>query len=724
MNSSLPSFVSVPSNPSPAVSGRAVLPGDASAVPTGNASGTPAGERGASDAAGWSATFSQWLGAIVGVTPKDPTVVAPAGSEAADLETSVELVDMVDGLIDGEGVATPTTVATPPPLPLSPRRFSLRDLLGGAGHEVVTDEATLPDVSNLTNEVATDSPVEPRPIPARAKQPDQANPVDGGVTTTAVSAPTVATSSPPLVTANDDVEPADDAESDDRAATDDLAADAGEMPVVGAKAAVVSIVSSEIVASAAAANVHTPALASSAATPSATSDEPISRRAAAKPSVVASSALSDRPVRQESPRGSFAPRTESVPLRAAAAPVSSGPRTPDAKPSNAVVDGAVTARTGTEASVAMPDRDTTATNQVPETRPVAEMPSTERAGVTPVAERAMTAKPAIPTPVAVAVANETASAAATTDTVPTDASEAWVGFSASREVSDGAARRSASLPSNDRAIARSRVVDGGLSEPSAQFAAPRLPTGQDSLNSDSRGGKNWLQSPDKQKVNISSEDVGINQAKPAEIMPALPSQPSAPAASVAAPAAPQVARADVTRLIERVEEVAHQVASLGEKQVDLKIDLAAGQQVSVRVSMHGGQVHTSFRTETPELRDALAGAWHTFTRQADASTVSWAEPNFASTVAAGFGGNATGGDSGSHSQPQSPSQSGSFSGNLAQDSQGKGAGDQTPREGAADARHAFRATGKSWTPATPAGESAVTTARSLSDSSQRLRVFA
>jgi hypothetical protein len=84
------------------------------------------------------------------------------------------------------------------------------------------------------------------------------------------------------------------------------------------------------------------------------------------------------------------------------------------------------------------------------------------------------------------------------------------------------------------------------------------------------------------------------------------------------------------RLVERVAEVAAHLAARPNEPVSLSIQLDDTHHVDVRVSMRAGQIHTAFRSDSPEVRQALATAWEGFVKSRDAIEQSWAEPVFAS----------------------------------------------------------------------------------------------
>jgi Flagellar hook-length control protein FliK len=68
------------------------------------------------------------------------------------------------------------------------------------------------------------------------------------------------------------------------------------------------------------------------------------------------------------------------------------------------------------------------------------------------------------------------------------------------------------------------------------------------------------------------------------------------------------------RMVEKVSEVADHVAAHPSEQVTVRIDLDETHRVDVHVSMRGGQVHADFRSDSPDMRAALASAWNEFSQ--------------------------------------------------------------------------------------------------------------
>ena len=141
---------------------------------------------------------------------------------------------------------------------------------------------------------------------------------------------------------------------------------------------------------------------------------------------------------------------------------------------------------------------------------------------------------------------------------------------------------------------------------------------------------------------------GINAAKPEHAMPALASHASSSSAvverlsqvlsagafeSVASEVAenPEVA-AMARRAVGAAVAATEQFASGDKQSVTLKFTVS-GVDLGVRVELRGENVHTTFRTDSPELRSALAQEWQSFsnTNQTGDRAARLSDPVFTSS---------------------------------------------------------------------------------------------
>lgn len=167
------------------------------------------------------------------------------------------------------------------------------------------------------------------------------------------------------------------------------------------------------------------------------------------------------------------------------------------------------------------------------------------------------------------------------------------------------------------------------------------PLGHESLSNN----KNTRKDIAVDSVKGSDISFGTERARDPAIMPPLT---TIPAATPIAPVAGGVASAPVTlpaattapvatlavQLVERVGEIAEHVTARPAEQIRVELDLPGGTHVEIRVALRAGRVHADFRTDSVELREALAQAWEGFARLREVAGAAWAEPVFAPATTA------------------------------------------------------------------------------------------
>jgi hypothetical protein len=119
---------------------------------------------------------------------------------------------------------------------------------------------------------------------------------------------------------------------------------------------------------------------------------------------------------------------------------------------------------------------------------------------------------------------------------------------------------------------------------------------------------------------------------------------AATAASAAAPdfsPAPTPALNAAHQAIEAVMKVAERFTTESQRAVRLQFSVS-GEDLSVRVEMHAGRVHTTFQTDSAELRSALAHEWQALTVSHAERTHRFADPVYSSAESSfSSGGNAS-----------------------------------------------------------------------------------
>jgi hypothetical protein len=149
--------------------------------------------------------------------------------------------------------------------------------------------------------------------------------------------------------------------------------------------------------------------------------------------------------------------------------------------------------------------------------------------------------------------------------------------------------------------------------------------------------KNFL-STDDEALNPSEDGLGTDVAKVSSTMPATPHRSSVSAgnpvldtaAGTQLPTDPQVAAttaADAHRAVDAVLAATERLGTSSSRAVNLQFSFG-GADLAVRVEVRGGEVHATFRTNSPELRDSLSSEWHAAAAQDSASPLRMVEPVF------------------------------------------------------------------------------------------------
>jgi hypothetical protein len=99
-------------------------------------------------------------------------------------------------------------------------------------------------------------------------------------------------------------------------------------------------------------------------------------------------------------------------------------------------------------------------------------------------------------------------------------------------------------------------------------------------------------------------------------------------ASPASPLLPQQQAASAT--LRQVVESADQMRSDGKTNVEVQVKLDDGQQLTVRLQMSQGSIHPIFKTDSPELRQALEQNWSGFRSTASERGLQISTPVFES----------------------------------------------------------------------------------------------
>jgi len=240
--------------------------------------------------------------------------------------------------------------------------------------------------------------------------------------------------------------------------------------------------------------------------------------------------------------------------------------------------------------------------------------------------------------------------------------------------------------------------------PMAPFGAKIAAAGPDSAGPVFSAGKEPEKHPletDKQKDTKASSPLGIGAAQVGSAMPPAASETAvlvralSPEASVAPAASPSTANAapataaaqsaaasaPVRATVDTVVRLVEAQASRGLQTVSaVNLNFQVGaDDLAVRVEWRNGEVHTQFRTDSEDLRSALASQWQSVSPGLADRSVHFAPPVFASsTSTSGQGFASAGGESASRQQgqPQQAGQGGA--GRLASSGAARPAATSTP----------------------------------------------
>lgn len=186
---------------------------------------------------------------------------------------------------------------------------------------------------------------------------------------------------------------------------------------------------------------------------------------------------------------------------------------------------------------------------------------------------------------------------------------------------------------------RGRVAEP-VSPAPAVFAAPVAPSVSVDAGNEVNSGKNIPQVTEKEVLVEAKVDAGTEKAVTRGVMPSTAAQAfSTAAASFAvervevlpAPSVAETPAAVASRLVERVAAAAERVEARPAEPVWVRVDLSGDYRVEVKVAFRAGRVFADFRTDSDDLRAALAQAWDGFVRGREAAGPRWAEPVFAAS---------------------------------------------------------------------------------------------
>lgn len=191
---------------------------------------------------------------------------------------------------------------------------------------------------------------------------------------------------------------------------------------------------------------------------------------------------------------------------------------------------------------------------------------------------------------------------------------------------DQAQPGTAAMPTETRAITATDIARAAIPEKFASIAAPQTTVAQTPI-----AGATKSTLPAQRKGVAQQEPVfGIGVAKPDATMPAgstfarspiseappVTASPSIADTRSSTDSVPQpvMLTSSAHRAVEAVLDATDRFAARDQHSVNLQFSVG-GTDLSVRVEMRSGEVHTTFRTDSPELRAALSSEWNSMTSQ-------------------------------------------------------------------------------------------------------------
>ncbi|HVU35305.1 MAG TPA: hypothetical protein VHE61_17850, partial [Opitutaceae bacterium] len=281
-----------------------------------------------------------------------------------------------------------------------------------------------------------------------------------------------------------------------------------------------------------------------------------------------------------------------------------------------------------------------------------------------------------PTPRGITVADGTG--ATTTHDAPTGSGSGAIPAAALTQAA--ASRASSVLPSTQGPVDPAAAGRAATAIPPSAEVTEKIAAAAGAVSSSSADARKSPVKPllaqTQKGVTQSDPALGIGVAKTDATMPAGPmlAHPNATvpaAAPVAAPAATSHAAAEQAlpqaigltstahRAVEAVLSAADRFAAQDQHSVNLQFSVG-GSDLNVRVELRAGEVHTTFRTDSPDLRNALSNEWQAVNAQSGSDrSVRLAQPVFTSSTQAGTSFSGDGSPRQNHASNQQPGQPGS-----------------------------------------------------------------
>jgi hypothetical protein len=120
--------------------------------------------------------------------------------------------------------------------------------------------------------------------------------------------------------------------------------------------------------------------------------------------------------------------------------------------------------------------------------------------------------------------------------------------------------------------------------------------------------------------------------------------------------------AQAPQLVREIHQISERISAVEKNSVDVRFDFNDTDRLDVRIEYRQGTVHTTFRTDSSELREAISREWQGQSVAIEHRAYRMAEPNFVPSTESGQHSYASSGGEGGQRRAQD--QTGAFAGML------------------------------------------------------------
>jgi len=197
---------------------------------------------------------------------------------------------------------------------------------------------------------------------------------------------------------------------------------------------------------------------------------------------------------------------------------------------------------------------------------------------------------------------------------------------------------------SSRRFMPSRLAPNQAPEKFADSSSPVRPEFTSGVNPSTRAEEKKSLSVDSKSVTTSQKNVGTSTANREIAMPysVVNKSPSVdfstragdgiqPNISTAAKADSLVA-AQAPKLVQEIRAIADRISTIDRNSVEVRFDFSDTDRLSIRVEYRDGIVHTTFKTDSSQLRDAVAHEWQTQNASTEQRSYRMADPVFSQTA--------------------------------------------------------------------------------------------